>query len=381
MKKGDYVLNNYNHKIWYNKNADRWCSFVRDETKPKKRRLVKRKNKDDLLNYLFQTMTNDAMTLEKLFELWFEYKTAISASSEYPKRILSDWKRYYANTALAKVPLSDLTPLMLKRWTIQTIKDFSLTKTAYNNLAIILRQGLDYAVELGYIPVNPFQKVKIDTRRLLRKPRKKNDCDQVFTDDEVEGFAKLAWEDFNNPGKKVYRLAPLAALFIFYTGLRVGELTGLKFEDVDNYSLHIRRMVRKDDHVVLEHTKTAAGERDIPLIPRAHEIIKVCREFSPGEWIFSEYNHPLPSRIVEEYFERYCQKLNTSQKSTHCARKTVASALVDNVNINTARIILGHSDERTTLRNYVYDRSSPDERYIKVQNALKYSDILPGNPG
>ena len=42
-----------------------------------------------------------------------------------------------------------------------------------------------------------------------------------------------------------------------------------------------------------------------------------------------------------------------------------------------------HPDDdpsETTLRNYVYDRSSPDERFTKVQKALQYSEIIPDNP-
>ena len=63
---------------------------------------------------------------------------------------------------------------------------------------------------------------------MLVHPPKKADKDQVFSDKEIHTFSSNAWEDFENPGRKVYRLAPLAALFTFYTGLRVGELTGLK---------------------------------------------------------------------------------------------------------------------------------------------------------
>ena len=372
MIREEYVTKHYKHKIWQSEADGRWCSLVEDPSKPKGLKTIKRKEKKDLIEHLYKIMTDDRMTLEKLFPAWIAYKTDLSASSEYPKRIKSDWKRFYEGSELIRIPLRELTSITLERFVVRAIKDNGLTKTAYHNMALILRQSLDYAVAMEYIEYNPFSRVKIDTRRLLRKAEKKPDREQVFTNEEVLAFSRCAWDDFQEPGKKVYRLAPLAALFIFYSGLRVGELTGLRFEDIEDGNIRVRRMVRKDDHKVLDHTKSHA-DREIPLVPEAMKIIQTCEEFSPGGWIFSEYDRPLPSRIVEEYFLEYCSKIRTPQKSTHCARKTAASALVDNVNINTARRILGHADERTTLKNYVFDRTEAPEKLKKIVFALTYS--------
>lgn len=61
------------------------------------------------------------------------------------------------------------------------------------------------------------------------------------------------------------------------------------------------------------------------------------------------------------------------RKSSHCARKTYTSALMDaNINIRTIAKTVGHADERTTLRNYTFDRNEKDERLKKIENALNY---------
>ena len=374
-----YVTNNHYHKIWQSERDKFWRTYVYDAEKPKNRRLIKRKEKADLIHFLYRFLTDEMMTLESFLELWLKNKTAISASSEYPKRIRSDWNRFYKGTSLVEIPLSDLTPDVLEKWVIQTIKDKTLTKRAYNNMAIFLRQGLDYAVKLGLIPKNPYSQVVVSPT-LFRRPQKKNNCMEVFTKEEVRMFEKVAWEDFNNPGKKVYRLAPLAALFIFISGLRVGELTGLRFEDIDGYIIHIRRMVRKDDHSIVEHTKSAAGERDLPLIDKMREIIGACRNVSPGGWVFSEHERPLPSRIVEELYRKYCKILETYPKSPRCARKTVASVLVDSMNIRTASKFLGHKDAQTTFNSYVRDQSKPCEIFDRLQKTLHYEEGMPDNP-
>jgi integrase len=55
----------------------------------------------------------------------------------------------------------------------------------------------------------------------------------------------------------------------------------------------------------------------------------------------------------------------------HKARKSfVSSALDGDVNINTVRQMVGHTDERTTLNNYCYDRSTDEEKLRKLAAAL-----------
>ena len=64
--------------------------------------------------------------------------------------------------------------------------------------------------------------------------------------------------------------------------------------------------------------------------------------------------------------------MGITMKSSHKARKTVISALIDgNVNINSVREMAGHRDERTTYANYVYDRSTAEEKVRMVEEALK----------
>ncbi len=53
------------------------------------------------------------------------------------------------------------------------------------------------------------------------------------------------------------------------------------------------------------------------------------------------------------------------------ARKTYISSLLDgNVNVNSVREMAGHRDERTTLSNYYFDRSSDEEKKKMIEAAL-----------
>ena len=72
-----------------------------------------------------------------------------------------------------------------------------------------------------------------------------------------------------------------------------------------------------------------------------------------------------------ELYDKYCKKLGIIKKSSHKARKTYISSLLDgNVNVNSVREMAGHRDERTTLSNYYFDRSSDEEKKKMIEAAL-----------
>ncbi len=357
----------------------RWMTYVKLEGKRKK--IVKTKYEDELHAIAEFYGIHKQVTLRSLYPEWIEHKKLKAARDTYPVRINSDWKRFYDKDDFIDIPIEELTPLECEAWMLTMIKSNNLTRTAYYNATIILREGLDYAVEKGIITENPCRKVHLG-RRLFRRTPKKPDEEQVFTPEEVARFEQLAWEDFKDTGRKVYKLAPLAALFGLYTGARVGETTGFQISDIDRHDIIVSRFVEKDSHKIVDHAKTDAGtDRRIPLIKKAQDIISVCKNLkkecgSDSPWLFSEYDRPLPSRIVEEYYRKYCKAIETPTKTPHCARKTYISCLVDNgININTVRKYVGHADERTTYRNYVYDRSTPAEKMSQLEKALAYESV------
>ena len=88
-------------------------------------------------------------------------------------------------------------------------------------------------------------------------------------------------------------------------------------------------------------------------------------------FIFSVDGKPMPYAAVRYQYVKYCEKLDTVSKSSHKARKTYVSALMDEgINLNTIREFVGHTDEKTTLNCYCFDRSDNDERLARVEKAL-----------
>ena len=237
-----------------------------------------------------------------------------------------------------------------------------------------MNQALDYAVLCGIIDYNPLSGVKIN-KKMFRKVKKKPNESQVFTDAEMNAIAELAYRDFHSRCK-VYQLSPLALIFQFLTGVRIGELCALSYADLEreNY-IHVQRMLRRDLKEVVDYTKTDAGDREIYLVEEARQIIHLCKERQKElgvetEYIFSVTEKPITERCLIDLLKKYTKELDIPYRSSHKVRKTAGSLIVDKLNINAAREMLGHEDERTTLKFYTFDRTPKGEKEKSLEKAF-----------
>lgn len=379
-----FIKKNHPFTIWQGKDT-RWRTYVADETRTNGRRLIVKSSRETLEKFLlsrYEAESEEQMlkqfTLKQLYPEWLAYKRLHTTAETYITRINTDWKTYYMGTPIIDIPISKLDKLTLDKWAHSLIKDYEMTKNQYFNVTVIMRQALLYAVDLGIIQCSPFSTVKVDGKRLFRKTKKKADYKQVFSKDEVKQINAMAWEDFHNR-VKVYELAPLAVLFQMQTGLRIGEVCAVKYSDIEHPDyIHIQRMVRRDTKEIVPHTKSDYGDRQVMLTSVAKKLIQTARERQEelridSEYIFSIDGLPITERSVSTLYTKYCKNMGIVHKSSHTARRTFISALIDGqVSINTVRATAGHASERTTLNNYTFDRSTEAEKLQKFENALVY---------
>lgn len=379
-----YIRETHSHEIWQG-NDGRWRTYISDDNAPHKRKLVAKKTKMKLLEFLADLYeadpdVTDMVTLRKLYPRWLEHKALMVAETTIP-RIQCDWNKYYENDPIVDQPIGSLNKIQLESWIMHLIRDNELTKTTYYNVSMIIRQLFQFAYDSEIIENNPFLRVKKDLGRFFRKTRKPLDETQVYLNEEIAALEELIWDDFSHKGRKVYQLAPLAVLFQLYTGLRVSEVCALKYSDVlPNHKLYVQRMLVRDLNQVRERTKGYEGERIIYLPEKARKIIDATQEFrkthgiSCAEYIFSETETPFPERTINDYLERYCKRLGIPYRSSHKLRKTAVSSMVNaGISLNAVRAFAGHVDEGTTLKYYTFDREQEDIRNEQFEKALSYS--------
>ena len=146
---------------------------------------------------------------------------------------------------------------------------------------------------------------------------------------------------------------------------------------IEGDELHLKRTVERDTDTLKDCLKGNNTERYVILGSEAMRIIEEARKrqramgVSDSDYIFSTDDRFLKYRSVDTAFRRYCRDAGIAYRSSHKARKTFISSLIDEgMNINTIREMVGHADERTTMNSYCFDRRSHDERKELLERAL-----------
>jgi integrase len=162
--------------------------------------------------------------------------------------------------------------------------------------------------------------------------------------------------------------------FILQTGLRYGELTGLKWSDIDlkRGIIHVNRSVsyfQDYGDIQVRPPKTQAGYRDIPLSPIARDILKqMPKEKIVGyeNYIFNEDGKPIKRSAYNMQLKRICEDIGIEPISIHKLRHTFATRCIEKgMNPKTLQKILGHSDISTTLNLYVHVSETELQREMK----------------
>lgn len=108
----------------------------------------------------------------------------------------------------------------------------------------------------------------------------------------------------------------------FYLILRIGELKGLKWDDISGDFLHIQRFV-DDKNKIVEDIKGHAseGKRYMPLTPKAKEILAQIQILNPdSEYIFIRNGQPLATVTFNRRLKKCCEKLGIVYRSSHKLR-------------------------------------------------------------
>ena len=404
IKEKQRLLSKHKYRIFYDEKDNRWKTTVPDETKKRGRRLIAKSSRDKLDNFLIDyykqleeielqaqnqiyNKTRDQITLRDIFPHWLDYKSAHTRSSSYIKRIYTDWKTFYLCDEIIDKPIVELTFLYVDKWIHNIIRKNKMTKTKYYNMAIILRQCLDYACEeeLGIIKNNPMKRIKIKSNFFTKMPKPSHETQVFLSNEQSILLAETRYRYEHRP----YCTTPLAVMFNFQVGLRIGELVALKWSDINGNYLHVQRMeiqtfsidanksaITSNGYEIIDYTKSNAGDREVYLNEEARLLLKEIKKCNmkyeryDDDFIFltSDKGKRANSRTITRYLEKLCASTGITNKSNHKIRKTYISSLFDHgLNIDTIRQQAGHEDERTSLNNYCFDQRTNKE----IENQLE----------
>lgn len=366
----------------YKRKDGRWCGAVLlgydFEGKPIRKYIYGKTRREvaEKLSKLLQdrdtgllTPSKENYTLGQWLELWLKlYKKPQLRQTTYD-RYLTVIRNHLSNR-IAGIPLERLRTEHLQGLYLHMEKQ-GLSRSI-RMLHTLINGSLKQAMKLGYVSRNVAEAATL--------PRKKQKEMKVLSEEELERFLESA---------KTFRLYP-AFLLLISTGLRRGELLGLKWEDIDwdKKMIMVRRnLVEYRGKVVFQEPKTKNSCRTIPLTETALEELKNWRkkwleerlrlgpEWPETELVFPSRVHtPERPRNFLRTFKVILEKAGLPPDVTiHSLRHTYATSLLKSgEHPKIVQELLGHSSITTTLD--IYSRVMPglkEQAQKKMENFLR----------
>lgn len=391
MNERQKYLKMHENEIWQGKDG-KWRTYLPDRATGK-RKLIKRTTEKSIKNVVVEFYKSEEQEplIKDVFEKWMKQKLDYGEIKKQSyDRYWTDYNRFFKNRYVDNFEnqkICYITENDLEDFIKTNICKLQLTKKSYNGLCSMVKGIFKYAKKHHYTDVsitNFFGDLEISKNSFKEKiedPER-----EVFFEDEIPrviAYLKLKHDD----------IRALGLLLMFQTGVRVGELSTLKYEDlrykeiankdiVKHYLSISRTEIKLKDEdgkwtlKVQEHPKSAAGRRDIIVTQEAVDTIEQAHTLNPsGKYLFMDKGNRISGSKFGRKLTRVCDDIGIDERTTHKIRKTYVTTLFDSkVDDSIIQEMVGHSDIATT-RRYYYKSNKSDERKIEqIERALANID-------
>ena len=309
------------------------------------------------------------MKVKELFEMWLEKyvkpSVKIRSYNKYEPVV-----KGYIIPIIGEVELNDCKCVVMQDYIckllntkcIKTNKPLAIN--TIHGIVQVLKQGFKLALELELISKDPTLKIKlppVNEKEVLALTREEQ---------------KMI-EDFCLSNHKTNYLGIIISL---YTGIRLGELLALTWDDID-FDKKLM-LIRKTSYsakiegkyvIVIDKPKTKKSNRIIPLPDKLINLLIIHKNNSTSDFIISTRNNTIVEvRSYQRTFDSILSKCNIQHYNYHCLRHTFATrALELGMDIKTLSEILGHTNVSITLNRYAHSLLD-----YKIQEMNKVISLL-----
>jgi integrase len=345
------TLPNGQRKSYYGKTRAEVSAKLAAAIRDKDRGLMPAPERQLVRDYLSSWLTTNKARLER--GTWVRYEQYV---------------RVHVVPALGRVRLTALTPQHLQHLYAAKLAE-NLSPTTVNHLHTCLHTALEAAFRLGLVPRN--------VADMVNPPRKVSHQMQVYTPEQVRLLLDVV------QGTRQEGLYTLA----LFTGMREGELLGLRWRDVDLASGHLTiqtALKNVSNRRWLGKPKTEAGRRQIMLTAttmaalRAHRTRQLQERLAAGEaWhdldlVFCTRTggHIAGSNLRMAHI-RLLKRLGLPYIRIHDLRHTAATLLLlQGVPVKVVSEMLGHASVTITMNLYMHVLPTMQRAAAEAMEAL-----------
>ena len=256
--------------------------------------------------------------------------------------------------ALGATNISELGRREIQEFLTQQKKDGNirngekLSATSANMMLSVLNLAFEYACDMEYIEENPCLRVrrtKAETKRI-----------EAFT---VEEQRAIESEIARSDDRRLH-----GVLLCLYTGLRIGELLGLTWDDVDFTKgvIKVTKTVYREKNengvwqLCVDTPKTKASDRVIPLPEYITDMLRQDYENAKTPYVVeNKKGERMSIRSYQYIFEKLTERAGVRKLNFHALRHTFATRAIEcGMDIKTVADIMGHQNASITLNRYAH---------------------------
>ncbi len=249
--------------------------------------------------------------------------------------------------------LADINRKTVRPWAYEQM-DSGLSKKYVQGMLIMLKMLVKFAGE------ELDEKIQSTNWGIVWPTKNKDGVRKIETYSAADTH-KIINACVENPTSRT-----IALMIAFCTGMRIGEVCGIKWEDVDidKKAIHVKRTIirtqkdgSRETFLYIGSTKTSSGTRDIPLVKNLIPILRKWKSFHGDEkYVASCGDVPAEPNTYRKWSKEFMQSIGIKQiLKFHAIRHTFATNLIEaGVDVKSVSTMMGHSDISTTLDLYVH---------------------------
>ena len=270
---------------------------------------------------------------------------------------------------LSELSTEDIDQFILKKLEQGNLKkDGGLSPKTVHGFVSIIRLALNYGRDKGYL---------CSSSIIIHNPRQNTPKIQILTLEEQQKLELALMESADRIN--------LGIMISLYLGLRIGEVCGLRWEDLDLEIgiLYVQRSIqriadsssdnRRKTKIIIDTPKTHYSNRKIPIPSFMVPILRQYQEQEDNYILTGDSSYLEPRNYYRKY-KKIMRSCHMEHFNYHALRHTFATRCVENgFDTKSLSEILGHANVSTTLQKYVHPSIDLKRKHMeRLENISVY---------
>ena len=256
---------------------------------------------------------------------------------------------------------SEIEEMEVQAFVLQKL-DSGLSQKTIKDILIVLKMILKFGAKKKWLNYSSFD-IQFPTVR-----EKQN----------LEVLSRMHQKKVMNYIQEHFTFRNLGVYICLSSGMRIGEVCALTWEDVDtdNGVISVNRTIQRiyiiedgsrKTELILDTPKTKNSIREIPISKDLLRILKPFKKIvNPSFFVLTNDAKPTEPRTYRSYYKKLMKELDMPDLKFHGLRHSFATRCIEsNCDYKTVSVLLGHSNISTTLNLYVHPNMEQKKKAIE----------------